>query len=1664
MPATYKIRPGDPAPLGATWDGEGTNFALYSEGATAVELCLVDAEGQETRVPVRQRTELVWHVHVEGVGPGQLYAYRVDGPWDPNQGLRFNKQTRLLDPWARAVSGVEDWDAGAFSYDLNHPERDLVKNEAEQRAAPLGIVIDPSFDWEDDEPPNVPLSDAVIYEAHVKGLTMRHPHVAPELRGTYAGVGSEAITRYLSELGVTSLELLPVHHFVDDKFLLDRGLRNYWGYNTIAFFAPDPRYRGGGEPGDEVRQWKQMVKALHRAGIEVILDVVYNHTAEGNHQGPTFSLKGIDNRTYYRLVADSPRHYFDYTGTGNSLNVRHPQALRLIMDSLRYWVEEMHVDGFRFDLASALARSLHEVDRLSSFFMIINQDPVIGRVKLIAEPWDVGDGGYQVGGFPVKWSEWNGKYRDTMRALWRGDGGKVSEAGYRLTGSADLYQDDGRRPASSINLITAHDGFTLRDLVTYNDKHNEANGEDNRDGADHNASWNCGVEGPSTDPEINRLRWRQIRNLLATLLLSQGTPMICGGDELGRTQGGNNNAYCQDNEISWIDWELDDDRRALLELTRKVIRLRAEHPTFRRADFFQGRPIRGLGLEDIVWLRHDGEPMSDDDWQNPLTSSFAMYLAGAGVDRIDEHGRPMDDDDFLLAMNASGADLEFRLPALHSRGAAQQWELVLDTYDDAAREAREAGDPTTLRARSLKLYRRTAPSQRSAHAVGGVPPSTYRLQLQGDFRFADAAAIADYLSRLGVGAIYTSPSTRAEQGSTHGYNVVDHGALSTELGGEAGHARMVAALREHGLGHVLDFVPNHIGIGSGENAWWIDVLENGPASLYADYFDIDWHPPTHGLQNRVLLPVLGRQYGVELEEGRLSIVRDGGRFLVAYYDRRWPVAPRTSSIILALALERLQLPKDDPNLQELQSILSALRHIPYASETAAERREERAREKEVVKRRLDQLCTASPEIQGAIDQALAAKNPRDGGPGDIEWLDAFLREQNYRLAYWRVATEEINYRRFFDVNELAAIRMEDPQVFEATHALVLELVARGAVTGLRLDHTDGLYEPQAYFRLLQDRLRAAIKEAGGEPKGQVYVVAEKILEPGEALPRRWQIAGTTGYDFIAAVNGLWVDARAEPRMTELYRRVCGWAAEVAPMVFDAKLQIMETSLSAETIMLGQELRRLAEADRRSRDFTLAALTTAIRKTIAAFPVYRTYVAPDGSREPNDEHHIRHAIELAKRKDRELDPSVFDYLHEVLLLRGRTPEAVHFAMRLQQLTGPVMAKGVEDTVLYRYHRLASLNEIGCDPARFGGSIDELHAHNAAMLATFPLTMATTTTHDTKRSEDVRTRISVLSEIPDEWEGRVTRWIERARAYGLPAEAAGGGGGGGGIDGALPGRAAPTGNDLYLLFQTLVGAWPFDGEDAALRARLAAYMTKAVREAKLETTWVRPDERYERALAGVVNGVFDDAELCGEIAALARRLAPYGACNSLAQLAIKLASPGVADIYQGGELWDLSLVDPDNRRPVDYARRRELLAELVGRGEVTPALARELLDAFVDGRIKLHVTRIGLSIRRETPLLFLEGGYRPIEAGEHVIAFERSWARSRLICVAPRLPLTLTRGRDRGPWPIGDVWDAAKIDLGAPARWRNAFTGERLEGGALALRDVLAGFPVAWLVAE
>jgi isoamylase len=702
--------PGEPYPLGAHWDGQGTNFALYSELAWEVELCIFDrpdAHEPVRSVRLRERTAYVWHGYVPGVGPGAFYGYRINGPYEPGRGWRCNPFKLVVDPYARALAGPVRLEAHPFAFPFDQPGEDWVLDDADDAwGVPKGVVLDPRFDWRGDAPPRIPWHETVIYEAHVKGLTRLHPDVPPDMRGTFAGVAHPAVIEHLRSLGVTAIELLPVHEVADEPFLVRRGLRNYWGYSTLNYFSPAGRYARARDYGEQVAEFKEMVRTLHAAGMEVILDVVYNHTAEGDHLGPTLSFKGIDNPTYYRLRPDDPRLYMDYTGTGNSMNLRHPQTLQLVMDSLRYWVEEMHVDGFRFDLASTLARELHEVDRLSSFFDVIHQDPVISRVKLIAEPWDVGEGGYQVGNFPVLWAEWNGRYRDTVRGWWRGDPGRLGELGYRLTGSSDLYEDDGRRPHASINFIVAHDGFTLNDLVTYNHKHNEANGEANRDGSDENLSYNFGVEGPTDRPDIAAQRERQKRNFLATLLLSQGVPMICGGDEMGRTQLGNNNAYCQDNELSWIHWNLSEADRELLEFARRVARLRREHPTFRRRRFFRGRAIRGSDVKDLTWVRPDGHEMTDQEWNSGFVRCFGMVLAGDAIEEWDPRGERVRDDDFLLLLNADGAGMTFTLPA---GGVDAGWKLVLDTFDPGLREGARVwrpGDELKIEGRSMVVLTR----------------------------------------------------------------------------------------------------------------------------------------------------------------------------------------------------------------------------------------------------------------------------------------------------------------------------------------------------------------------------------------------------------------------------------------------------------------------------------------------------------------------------------------------------------------------------------------------------------------------------------------------------------------------------------------------------------------------------------------------------------------------------------------------------------------------------------------------------------------------------------------------------------------------------------------------------------------------------------------------
>ncbi|MBJ6119186.1 glycogen debranching protein GlgX [Pontibacter sp. BT310] len=672
------IYPGNPYPLGATWDGEGVNFALYADNATGVELCLFDditSEQESVKIKMVERTHQIWHTYLPEVGPGQLYGFRVQGPYEPENGHRFNDNKLLLDPYAKAISGAVEWHDSLFGYKVGDPKEDLSFSETDSAPfIPKAVVIDPNYDWEGDKPPKTPYFRSIIYETHVKGFTYLHPDIPEEIRGTYAGLAHPVTIKYLQELGITAIELMPVHHFIKDRHLAEKGLTNYWGYNSIGFFAPDVRYSSSGTLGEQVVEFKNMVKAFHKAGIEVILDVVYNHTAEGNHLGPTLSFKGIDNASYYRLTEDNKRFYMDYTGTGNTLNSSLPSVLRLIMDSLRYWILEMHVDGFRFDLASTLARELHEVDRLGSFFDIIHQDPVISQVKLIAEPWDIGEGGYQVGNFPPGWTEWNGKYRDCMRDYWRGENSMLAEFADRFTGSSDLYQDDYRRPTASINFITAHDGFTLNDLVSYNEKHNEANGENNQDGESHNRSWNCGAEGPTDDKAIVELRQRQKRNLLTTLFLSQGVPMLVAGDEISRTQQGNNNAYCQDNEISWLNWEKADNE--FLDFTRKLIALRKKHPVFCRRRWFQGMPIKGLGVEDIAWFLPDGTEMTDEHWNHDHAKSLGIYMNGHGLRSVGPKGEQMIDDDFYVIFNAHHEPLKYKLP---SEKYGTKWIKVIDT-------------------------------------------------------------------------------------------------------------------------------------------------------------------------------------------------------------------------------------------------------------------------------------------------------------------------------------------------------------------------------------------------------------------------------------------------------------------------------------------------------------------------------------------------------------------------------------------------------------------------------------------------------------------------------------------------------------------------------------------------------------------------------------------------------------------------------------------------------------------------------------------------------------------------------------------------------------------------------------------------------------------------
>ncbi len=705
--ANMKIEtwPGTPYPLGATYDGAGTNFAVFSEVADSVELCLFDAAGAETRVELPEYDAFVWHGYLPDVGPGQRYGFRVHGPYDPGQGQRCNPNKLLLDPYAKAIEGHIDWDESLFGYRFAAPDERNDDDSAPHMMT--SVVINPYFDWRNDHQLKIPYHESLIYETHVKGMTINHPDIPERIRGTYAGLAHPVMIEHLTGLGITAVELMPVHQFVTDSGLHDKGLANYWGYNTIGFLAPHNGYASSGDRGEQVQEFKAMVRTLHEAGIEVILDVVYNHTAEGNHLGPTLSFRGLDNTAYYRLVDDNQAIYMDYTGTGNSLNARNPHALQLIMDSLRYWIVEMHVDGFRFDLASVLARELHDVDRLSAFFDLVQQDPVVSQVKLIAEPWDVGEGGYQVGNFPPMWSEWNGKYRDTVRDFWRGEPATLGEFASRLTGSSDLYAHSGRRPMASINFVTAHDGFTLQDLVSYNEKHNDANGEGSQDGTDDNRSWNCGAEGPTEDVEILALREQQKRNFLTTLLVSQGVPMLLYGDEFGRTQGGNNNAYCQDNEISWVDWSMRSRHDVQLNFTCSLAKLRKEHPVFRRRRFFDGTPVhvKGEQLRDIAWFTPAAAEMAESDWETGYARSLAVFLNGDAIPSPDPRGQQVKDDSFLLLFNAADTSIEFTLP---SSDYGERWEIVVDTTSplDVDRPSLKADGTVEVEARAVLVLRR----------------------------------------------------------------------------------------------------------------------------------------------------------------------------------------------------------------------------------------------------------------------------------------------------------------------------------------------------------------------------------------------------------------------------------------------------------------------------------------------------------------------------------------------------------------------------------------------------------------------------------------------------------------------------------------------------------------------------------------------------------------------------------------------------------------------------------------------------------------------------------------------------------------------------------------------------------------------------------------------
>jgi len=1029
-----------------------------------------------------------------------------------------------------------------------------------------------------------------------------------------------------------------------------------------------------------------------------------------------------------------------------------------------------------------------------------------------------------------------------------------------------------------------------------------------------------------------------------------------------------------------------------------------------------------------------------------------MFLAGRGIDDVDDDGRPIVDDDLVLAINASHHDISLTLPLVQS---AEQWQLLLDTNEDE-REARfRAGATLKLRARSLMLFGSPSRVLRRGGALHTLG-ATYRMQLHSEFGFRAAAAQVDYLHRLGVTDLYVSPIFVAAKGSRHGYDVVDHERLNPELGGERDFEHLSRELTTRRMGLCVDWVPNHMGNSPGENPWWEDVLENGQSSVHAVAFDIDWAPLKNELRDTVLLPVLPDQYGRVLERGDLRVELDGGRFFVRHGDRRFPLGPKSLLELVERAASSTGLPENDPQQQELESLRASLFHLPDRLSYSEFDRKERHREKEVFKRRLDRLVGESPRVAAAFHAALHRLNGNPGDAASFDALDRLLGQQSYRLASWRVASQEINYRRFFDINSLVALRMEEPLVFERAHRKLFQLMAKNAIQALRLDHTDGLYDPLTYFETLQRQFKATMvldhSATPDDASRPLPILVEKILGAFEKLPASWPVDGTTGYEFAASAVGVTIDRDAEEAMTELYREFTDDTRSFEAHVYESRVRTLLDSLASEVNMLARRLERIAASRRQFRDFTLVSLTRALIEIIAAFPVYRTYVRAGSPPSEVDARQIQLAVQLARRRTSPtLDTSVFDFIQETLLPNGNGSSADHsdserFALRFQQLTGPAMAKSVEDTAFYRYHRLIALNDVGSDPSTFGVSLERFHAQYAERLRSWPLSMVTTSTHDTKRGEDAAALIVLLTEIPDEWRSTVFEWGALAEAHRSRAGDA----------------LAPSRRDEYMYYQALIGAWPFgwDGEEGRLEfvTRMRAFMHKATREAKEETSWASPNAEYDESVAQFVEGTLGDASLRAKIAGFCSRLGTYGATNAIAKVLLRLCSPGVPDTYQGAELWNQGMIEPDNRGPVDYERRCALLDEIRSDSDRAKLIER-LLTRWSDGALKLFVTHVALSARSERRDVFVHGDHAPLPAGEHLIAFIRTTTQASVIVCVPRFALRLTRGER--PWPLADVWGDQTLLVPA-GRYTDAFTLREFQTqGTLRLSELFATFPLALL---